>query len=47
MLDRKLWRDLWHIWGQILAIGFVIAAGVAGVVLSLGTITSLRDTRDA
>ena len=47
MLDRKLRRDLWHIRGQVLAIGFVIAAGVAVVVLSMGTLTSLRDTRDA
>ena len=47
MLDRKLWRDLIHIWGQVIAIGFVIAAGVAVVVLSLGTMTSLRETRDA
>jgi len=47
MLDRKLWRDLFRIWGQVIAIGFVIAAGVAVVVLSMGTLTSLRDTRDA
>jgi len=47
MLDRKLGRDLFRIWGQVIAIGFVIAAGVAVVVLSMGTLTSLRDTRDA
>jgi len=47
MLDRKLGRDLWHIRGQVLAIACVIAAGVAVVVLSLGTLTSLRDMRDA
>jgi putative ABC transport system permease protein len=47
MLDRKLRRDLIRIWGQVIAIGFVIAAGVAVVVLSMGTLTSLRDTRDA
>lgn len=47
MLDRKLRRDLLRIWGQVLAIGFVIAAGVAVVVLSMGTLQSLRDTRDA
>ena len=47
MLDRKLRRDLRRIWGQVIAIGAVIAAGVAVVVLSLGTLTSLRDMRDA
>jgi len=47
ILDRKLRRDLIRIWGQVIAIGFVIAAGVAVVVLSMGTLTSLRDTRDA
>ncbi len=47
VLDAKLRRDLWHIRGQVLAIACVIAAGVAVVVLSLGTLTSLTDTRDA
>jgi putative ABC transport system permease protein len=46
-LDRKLWRDLWHIRGQVLAIAFVIGCGVATLVLSLGTLNSLEETRDA
>jgi putative ABC transport system permease protein len=31
-LDRKLWRDLWHLRGQALAIALVVACGVATVV---------------
>lgn len=46
-LNRKLLRDLWHIKGQILAIVFVIGCGVATMVLSLGTLNSLQETRDA
>lgn len=34
-------------WGQAVAIAFVIAAGVASVVMSLGTYQSLQETRDA
>ena len=29
-LDRKVLRDLWHLRGQVLAIGMVVAAGIAG-----------------
>lgn len=46
-LNRKLVRDLWHIRGQVIAIAFVIACGVATVVLALGTLNSLVETRDA
>jgi len=46
-LNRKLMRDLWHIRGQVMAIAFVIGCGVATVVLSLGTLNSLQETRDA
>ena len=46
-LDRKLARDLWHIRGQVVAIAFVIGCGVATVVLALGTLNSLQETRDA
>ncbi len=31
-LSRKLWRDLWHLRGQVLAISLVVACGVATVV---------------
>lgn len=47
MLDRKLRRDLWHIRGQVVAISFVIAAGIAIMVLMQGSLTSLQETRDA
>ena len=30
-LDRKLLRDLWHLRGQVIAIGLVVACGVAVV----------------
>ncbi len=46
-LDRKLARDLWRMKGQVVAIALVIAAGVATVVLALGTLHSLQETRDA
>lgn len=46
-LHRKLARDLWHTRGQAVAIAFVIAAGVATVVLAAGTRYSLEETRTA
>lgn len=45
-LDRKLWRDLWHWRGQVLAIAAVIMGGVATLVMSLSTYDSLLSTRD-
>jgi putative ABC transport system permease protein len=45
-LDRKLWRDLWHLKGQAAAIAFVIAAGVATFVMFLATLESLQLSRD-
>lgn len=44
-LDRKLIRDLRHIWLQALAIALVIGCGVAMYVMSLGTVQSLEETR--
>jgi len=46
-LDRKMLRDLWHMWGQAIAITAVIASGVATFVMSLSTLVSLEDTRSA
>lgn len=46
-LNRKLFRDLWHIRGQVMAIAFVIACGVATAIMALGTLHSLKETRDA
>lgn len=45
-LDRKLFRDLWHMRGQVLAIAAVIMGGVATMVMSLSTYDSLVTTRD-
>jgi len=45
-LDRKLFRDLWHLRGQVLAIAAVIMGGVATMVMSLSTYDSLGTTRD-
>ena len=44
-LDLKLLRDFWKMRGQVLAIGLVIAAGVAIYVMSLSTLDSLTHTR--
>lgn len=45
-LDRKLWRDLTGMWGQLLAIALVIASGVAMFVTQLAAFDSLQLTRD-
>ncbi len=46
-LDHKLLRDLWRMKGQALAIGMVIAVGVAMLVMMSGLVTSLEETRTA
>lgn len=46
-LNRKLWRDLWRMRTQGLAIALVIAAGVAMYIMALGTVAALDDTRAA
>jgi len=46
-LDLKLLRDLWRLRGQVLAVALVVASGVALLVMSLSTLTSLRDTTEA
>ncbi|MDH5344228.1 MAG: ABC transporter permease [Gammaproteobacteria bacterium] len=46
-LDRKVVRDLWHIRGQVLAIGMVVAAGIAALIMSLSTLEALDETTDA
>ena len=46
-LDRKLLRDLWRLKGQALAIIFVIAAGIALLVMSRGMMMSLEETMRA
>ena len=44
-LDRKMFRDLWNMKGQAVAITAVIACGVATFVMSLSTLSSLEETR--
>ncbi|HJS41957.1 MAG TPA: ABC transporter permease, partial [Gemmatimonadales bacterium] len=46
-LDRKLLRDLWHLRGQLGAIGVVVACGVATVVTTRTAYTSLVASRAA
>jgi putative ABC transport system permease protein len=41
-LEIKLWRDLWHLRGQALAIALVIMSGVATFIMFLSTLDSLR-----
>lgn len=46
-LDRKVLRDLWRSWGQVLAIALVIACGIALFIMSNGMVRSLEETRRA
>ncbi|MBX7165493.1 MAG: ABC transporter permease [Pirellulales bacterium] len=46
-LNLKLWRDLWHMRGQALAIVLVIGAGVATFVMARCTLESLKRAQAA
>lgn len=46
-LRRKLLRETWQMRSQALAIGVVIAGGVATLIMSLSTLDALTLTRDA
>lgn len=46
-LDIKLFRDLYRLWAQSLAIALVMACGVATLILAVGTHRSLEETRSA
>ncbi|MCA8905311.1 MAG: hypothetical protein KDA43_10895, partial [Hyphomonas sp.] len=46
-LDIKLFRDIWHMRGQAIAVGIIVACGVAIMVMALGTLSTLRASRDA
>ncbi|PIE41681.1 MAG: ABC transporter permease [Gammaproteobacteria bacterium] len=46
-LQRKLWRELWHIRGQVIAIALVLVGGVGVCIMSLSTYHSLLETRDS
>ncbi len=41
MLYRVLWRDLWHLRGQVIAAALVVACGIATLVGTQGTYQSL------
>lgn len=44
-IDLKLWRDLWAMKGQALAIALVIAGGISTFIMSRSTLDSLKETR--
>ena len=46
-LNRKLFRDLSRLRGQVIAIALVVASGVAVLVMSLSTIEALEQTAEA
>lgn len=46
MLNRVLWRDLWHLRGQVFAAALVVACGIATLVATQGTYQSLLLARD-
>ena len=46
-LDTKLLRDIWHMRGQAIAVGIIVACGVAIMVMALGTLSTLSASRDA
>jgi putative ABC transport system permease protein len=46
LLDRKLWRDMRALRGQIVSIALVVAAGVAVFVASISTYDSLQSGRE-
>lgn len=46
-LDRKMLRDLAHLWAQALAVALVMAAGVATLIIAVGAHRSLAETREA
>jgi len=43
-INRKVVRDLQHLRGQVVAIGLVIASGVAALIMSLSTLEALDET---
>jgi putative ABC transport system permease protein len=47
MLDRKLLRDLWHLRGQLAAVAVVVACGIAVVMTTRTSYSSLLESRAA
>lgn len=46
-LNRKLWRGLWHLRGQVLAIGLIMASGIGVLVMGLSIVEALDETARA
>jgi putative ABC transport system permease protein len=46
-IDKKLWRELWAMRMQVLAIAIVIVGGVSIFIMSLSTLDSLYETRES
>lgn len=46
MLDKKLLRDVWRLKGQVVAIAFVVACGIATYIMATSTLDSLAAARD-
>jgi len=46
-LDKKLWRELWRMRMQALAIALVIVSGVSIYIMSISTLDSLFETRES
>jgi len=46
-IDKKLWRELWGMRMQALAIAMVIVGGVSIFIMSLSTLDSLYETRES
>ena len=46
-INRKLFRGLFHMRGQVVAIGLVVASGVGVLVMALSVLDSLQVTADA
>lgn len=44
-LNRKLWRELWHMKGQVFAITLVVTSGMATFIMFISTFHSLEFTR--
>jgi putative ABC transport system permease protein len=46
-LDHKMWRDLWQMKSQALAIALVVMCGVGTFIMFLSTLEALHATRDS
>ncbi|MDX1638112.1 MAG: hypothetical protein R3281_09095 [Balneolaceae bacterium] len=46
-LDRKLFRDIRHMWGMVFVIALMISCGAATYITFLSTLDSLRETQQS